>query len=156
MNEPQAAITQATAADLWPSAPAWAAGFRANVEPDGRLFLRGEVGGADGAHVFIQPKAWASKSITGAPTKGPDSGAINYGLQLPQMQAAAGQVRTNDPEFGRQLMASTTECRPSPPTAPELATSPLLVPAILLASAFIVGVGIVAAALLARSRRSPR
>lgn len=133
-------LTQATAAELTAGVPPWAAAFKLRPESDGRLFLVGEL---DGCNVYVQPKAWSKMTLRAASVS-PEAGALNYGLNLPQIQAHAGSLQTNDPAFGQTLLGSA-ECRV--PAAPAKAADYTIPGAILLASLVLAGV-------LAHFRRS--
>ncbi len=146
------ALAQAMRSAPQATVPDYAAGFAPRVEADGRLFLIGDLAGA---RVYVQPKAWETMRFTptDAAAARPDAGAAGLnlfaaqtGVQLPQLQAHAGRLDTNDPAFGQSLIAAQTECGPrsTKPVAGTLETIHVV----------ILAVGIVAAALIVRFKRS--
>jgi hypothetical protein len=125
--------------------PSWAAGYKLETRSDGRVWLHATV---DGCEVFAQPKAWSTMILRDDRTSGDAAGAVNYGLQLGGMHAHAGQLETNDPTFGRELLGARTGSEvPMPETARGAASTGYALPAL------IVAVGMVAAALIARLKR---
>lgn len=145
----QAAKAQAMAAAPQTTVPSYARDFDPIVQPDGRLFLHGD---AAGAHVYVLPKAWSTMRFApdAATTAArPDAGAYNFaavtGVQVPQLQAHAGQLQTNDPTLGASLLGSSAECRPAPRPAEPVVSTPV---------AGFLAVAVVAAAFIVRFKRS--
>lgn len=151
MISPDEAKAQAIAAAPSAVVPRFAVNYRPTLN-NGRLSLQGE---QDGCWVWVQPKEWSPMTFPpegAAPTaaRGDVAPLTAAGVNLPSLQAHAGQLQTNDPGFGASLLTST-ECRPRA-ESPDAGLSPL-VGAVIVISAVILGVGFVVGALVLRSRR---
>lgn len=124
--------------------PAWAGTLKIRREAGGRPVLSGEI---DGCWVWVQPKAWSKMTLRES------SGAPNYGVQIGGMQVHAGQIETNDPSFGREMLGARSGSEvpmpdPSQAQGPASANSSFYG-----ASAVIFAVGMVLAAFVAALKR---
>lgn len=138
--------------------PTFAVNFAPSLRSDGRLWLMGEM---NGAWVAVQPKAWSTMTFLpdGTPTTAdrPKAGSIApitaSGVNLPQMQQHAGEIQTNDAEFGRRLMQASTESRPDRYPEPALPlTNYALAAALVLIPVGLFFGGIVTAVVVRRAR----
>lgn len=127
--------------------PSWAAGYKFEVRPDGRLFMHAVI---DGCDVWAQPKAWSNMTFQDRSLPVDSTGTLNYGVNVGPMREHKGQFETNDAAFGRKILDSSSigQQSPLPFEAAQAPTfGPYTIPTLIIAG------GLIAAALISRFSR---